>query len=168
MSSVDKSSPPPVCDLLSLMKSPYYLEDGVRLDFLVKNGVTGKDLFSSIIYNISSGTFDGYLGGVSVYPREINFSSLQRAYPWVTHGLIKNYNGRILLQEKNHFPASSGSLAYFYHHDSNPHLAYLHLYDKTILDFLRTENIIKPWCSDFSLVVDDVHRTFEKYKRGRR
>ncbi len=167
MTSVNESSPP-VCDLLSLMKPPYYLEDGVRLDFFVNKNTTGKDLFRSIILGVSTGLFDGYVEGVSFYPQEFHFSSLRRAYPWITRGLVEHYDGIILVQEQNHFPPPSESLAYFYHRDTNPRLAYLHIFDKILPDSSRVRNIIEPWSKDYSQITDTISLLFSKRKRGRR
>lgn len=168
MSSVDRSALlTPVRDLLSLMKQPYYLEDGVRLDFLLNEGVTGKDLFRSIINNICSGRFKKYIAGFSYYPQESRFSSLQRAAPRLVNQLIENYNGIILVQERNHFPGNAGSLAFFYHRDTNPRLAYLHLYDH-LTDYLRIENIIGPWSQNYRELSETVSQLSQKNKRGRR
>ncbi len=167
MAPITKPSPP-VHNLLTLMKQPYHLEDGVRLDFLVNKDVTGKELFSSIILGISTGLFDGYVEGVSYYPQEFHFSSLRMAYPWITRGLIEHYNGIILIQEQNHFPPPSESLAYFYHRDTDPRLAYLHIFDKILTDSSRVRNIVEPWSKDYSGLTDTISQLVSKHKRGRR
>ncbi len=166
--TLDSESFSPACDLLSLAKEPYHLEDGLRLDFVLNKDATGKDLFRSIILGVSSGLFDGYVEGVSYYPQEFHFTSLRMAYPWITRGLIEHYNGIILVQEQNHFPPPSESLAYFYHRDTNPRLAYLHIFDKILADSSRVRNIIEPWSKDYSQITDTISQIFPKHKRGRR
>ncbi len=167
MTLASESLPPP-CDLLSLVKPPYYLEDGLRLDFFLNEDATGKDLFRSIILGVSTGLFDGYVEGVSYYPQEFHFSSLRMAYPWITRGLIEHYNGIILVQEQNHFPPPSESLAYFYHRDTNPRLAYLHIFDKILADSSRVRNIIGPWSKDYSQIADNISQLVHKHKKRKR
>ncbi len=149
------------------MHQPYYEEDGVRLDFLLREGVTGKDLFRSIINDILGGWFKNYINGLSYYPQEYSFSSLQRTAPRLISRLIENYNGIILVQERNHFPGNAGSLAFFYHRDTNPRSAYLHLYDP-LSDYLRIENIIEPWSQNYRELSETVSQLSLKNKRGRK
>ncbi|MBI2102807.1 hypothetical protein HYT55_03135 [Candidatus Woesearchaeota archaeon] len=152
-------------DLLYRVKSPFYCEDGVRLEFHLQPGVQGEKLFKIIIDGIHGNVFDYYLNG-SLQPGKHSFSTIKKASPWEMRALQTKYNRTILLQERNHLPQHGQGVAFFYHTEATNTPPYLHLYEPVLFDLPRVCVVLEPWCYSLEETIEGIKKA--NSTRGRR